>query len=262
MKVIAVCSGGKDSTFNMMECIRHGHEIVGLINLKPPNSGVVAASEINIENYNEEAIDGDISMGDIYLDLFAKAMELPMCKAPNQKSSNKKNKFGNNDLFKVFNQFKTDLESKNSYKVGGISMGVITNSVQKSKMDNICEKLGVQSLAYLYGRKQSEIMSEMIQSGMESIIIKTAYHGLKPEKCLGKSLTELKPILTELETKFDCNVCGEGGEFESLTLDCPLFKKRIVIDESVMQISNTNESVTVGYLNFKKLSLVGKIRSN
>ncbi len=35
MKVIALISGGKDSTFNMMECMKHGHDIVALVNLKP-----------------------------------------------------------------------------------------------------------------------------------------------------------------------------------------------------------------------------------
>lgn len=30
---------------------------------------------------------------------------------------------------------------------------------------------------------------------------------------------------------YGCNVCGEGGEYESLTLDCPLFKRgRLVLD--------------------------------
>lgn len=29
-----------------------------------------------------------------------------------------------------------------------------------------------------------------------------------------------------------CNICGEGGEYETLTLDCPLFTHaRIVVDE-------------------------------
>lgn len=31
------------------------------------------------------------------------------------------------------------------------------------------------------------------------------------------------------QAKYQLNVCGEGGEYESLTLDCPLFKKRIVM---------------------------------
>lgn len=29
-------SGGKDSAYNMMQCVAHGHEIVALANLKPP----------------------------------------------------------------------------------------------------------------------------------------------------------------------------------------------------------------------------------
>ena len=29
--------------------------------------------------------------------------------------------------------------------------------------------------------------------------------------------------------KYGLNVCGEGGEYETFTLDCPLFKKRIVM---------------------------------
>ena len=29
--------------------------------------------------------------------------------------------------------------------------------------------------------------------------------------------------------KFDVHVCGEGGEYESLTLDCPLYQRRLVM---------------------------------
>ena len=29
--------------------------------------------------------------------------------------------------------------------------------------------------------------------------------------------------------KYGINVCGEGGEYETFTLDCPLFLKEIVM---------------------------------
>ena len=32
-------SGGKDSCYNMMQCVKHGHVIVALANLKPSNGG-------------------------------------------------------------------------------------------------------------------------------------------------------------------------------------------------------------------------------
>ena len=50
MKVIALCSGGKDSTYNMMECVRHGHEIVALINLRPPHSLSVRNEQPNSQH--------------------------------------------------------------------------------------------------------------------------------------------------------------------------------------------------------------------
>ena len=31
------------------------------------------------------------------------------------------------------------------------------------------------------------------------------------------------------QEKYGLNVCGEGGEYETFTLDCPLFNKRIVM---------------------------------
>ena len=33
----------------------------------------------------------------------------------------------------------------------------------------------------------------------------------------------------QLHRKYGIHVCGEGGEYETFTLDCPLFKKRIVM---------------------------------
>ncbi len=58
-----------------------------------------------------------------------------------------------------------------------------------------------------------------------------AAQGLDPKAHLGKSVTELAPQLHALAAKYGCNVCGEGGEYETLTLDCPLFSRgRIVLD--------------------------------
>ena len=39
MKVLALISGGKDSCFNMMQCVAAGHDIVALGNLYPVGKG-------------------------------------------------------------------------------------------------------------------------------------------------------------------------------------------------------------------------------
>lgn len=53
MKVVALVSGGKDSCYNMMQCVAAGHEIVALGNLVPYNKGnlyITTKSTHNIIN--------------------------------------------------------------------------------------------------------------------------------------------------------------------------------------------------------------------
>lgn len=78
------------------------------------------------------------------------------------------------------------------------------------------------SLAYLWQRDQPELLQEMIDYPLHAIIIKIASYGLKPQH-LGKSLAELQDYFMKMKEECGMNVCGEGGEFESLVLDCPLF---------------------------------------
>lgn len=66
--------------------------------------------------------------------------------------------------------------------------------------------------------------------------------GLDPHRHLGKPLAGLQPLLMRLRERFGCNVCGEGGEYESLTLDCPWFTGgRIVLEESKVRLDQRGQ---------------------
>ena len=62
----------------------------------------------------------------------------------------------------------------------------------------------------------------MVDAGLHSILVKVASLGLS-ERHLGKSLAQLQSTLSGLADKYACNACGEGGEYETLTLDGPMF---------------------------------------
>lgn len=81
----------------------------------------------------------------------------------------------------------------------------------------------------MWRRDQPELLQEMIDCEIEAIIIKVASLGLTPDRHLGKTIRELQPHLLKMQEKYGLNVCGEGGEYETFTLDCPLFKRRIVV---------------------------------
>ena len=46
--------------------------------------------------------------------------------------------------------------------------------------------------------------------------------------------------LVELDKRVKINISGEGGEFESLVLDGPMFKKKLVIVESEIEEEDEN----------------------
>jgi len=71
-----------------------------------------------------------------------------------------------------------------------------------------------------------ELLQEMVDTGVDAILIKVAGIGLTPQH-LGKSLAEMQSTLLKLQRLYGAHPCGEGGEYETLTLDGPTFRHRL-----------------------------------
>ncbi|XP_071283097.1 diphthine--ammonia ligase isoform X5 [Agelaius tricolor] len=142
--------------------------------------------------------------------------------------------------------------------VEGVSVGAIFSDYQRVRVEDVCRRLNLQPLAYLWHWNQEILLKEMISSNVQAIIIKVAAFGLDPDKHLGKSLGEMEPVLLELSEKYGLHVCGEGGEYETFTLDCPLFKKKIVVDSAEVVMHSADAFAPVAYLHFLKLHLENK----
>lgn len=76
-----------------------------------------------------------------------------------------------------------------------------------------CQRLSLTPLSYLWQRDQAELLSEMIASGVEAVLIKVAGIGLTT-KHLGKTLTEMQPTLTTLVGPLELFIAGDRN--------CPL----------------------------------------
>lgn len=246
MKVVALISGGKDSCYNMMQCAAAGHEIVALANLRPKGKD-------ELDSYMYQ------SVGHQAIDLYAEAIELPLFRQDidgiplNQESEYQPTKGDEvEDLYKLLKNVKDKIQ------IEGVSVGAIFSDYQRVRAENVCNRLGLKMLAYLWHREQKELLKEMINCKVNSIIIKVATLGLNPEQHLGKNLQEMYNHLVKMEEKYGLNVCGEGGEYETFTLDCPLFKKKIVINETQLILHSNDAFAPVGYLNLKSLSLKDK----
>ena len=68
MKVIGLISGGKDSIYNLIQCINNGHTIVCLGHLaRPPNTG-------EMDSYMYQTVGSEM------VDAIAKCLDLPLIK--------------------------------------------------------------------------------------------------------------------------------------------------------------------------------------
>ncbi|XP_004055986.2 diphthine--ammonia ligase isoform X2 [Gorilla gorilla gorilla] len=253
MRVAALISGGKDSCYNMMQCIAAGHQIVALANLRPAENQV-GSDELDSYMYQ--------TVGHHAIDLYAEAMALPLYRRTIRgRSLDTRQVYTKCEGDEVEDLYELLKLVKEKEEVEGISVGAILSDYQRIRVENVCKRLNLQPLAYLWQRNQEDLLREMISSNIQAMIIKVAALGLDPDKHLGKTLDQMEPYLIELSKKYGVHVCGEGGEYETFTLDCPLFKKKIIVDSSEVVIHSADAFAPVAYLRFLELHLEDKVSS-
>lgn len=240
MKVVALVSGGKDSCYAMMKCIQYGHEIVALANLMPGDDSVD-----ELDSYMYQTVGHQIVVS------YAECMGLPLFRRRIQGSTRHQNlsyriTVGDEveDMFIMLKEVKRKIPS-----ITAVSSGAIASDYQRLRVESVCSRLGLVSFAYLWKEDQSLLLQEMISEGIVAITVKVAAMGLDPAKHLGKEIAYLTSYLHKLKDLYGINVCGEGGEYETLTLDCPLFTKaRIVLDDFHIVLHSSDSIAPVGVL--------------
>ncbi len=208
----------------MMKCHEHGHEIVALANLyKIATEGNEDADSFCFQSVGQEIVP-----------MIAECMELPLIRREtDMKAKVTSMAYEATEGDEVEDLYELVKEAKEKFpEIQAVTSGAIFSDYQRVRVENVCSRLGLISLGYLWRRNQTELLSEMNDANLHAILIKVASLGLTSRRHLGKSVTSLMDNFEGMREKFGLNVCGEGGEYETLTLDCPLFKKRIVIDES------------------------------
>ncbi|KZT26860.1 hypothetical protein NEOLEDRAFT_1161800, partial [Neolentinus lepideus HHB14362 ss-1] len=255
MKYVALLSGGKDSCFNLLHCRLNEHELVVAASLGPERG----KEEIDSFFYQ--------TVGQDAVQFVADALDVPLYRrvikgtaievGSEYGSRNARDPAAvqgdeTEDLYALL----YDVKSRHP-DILGVSAGAILSDYQRVRLEHVCRRLSLTPLCYLWQRDQGELLSEMIASGLNAVIIKVAGIGLTL-KHLGKSLAEMHPTLLSLNQRFGSHICGEGGEYETLTLDSPMFKRRIVLTETETVIHSDNDFASVSYLRVKGAALEPK----
>lgn len=251
MNVVALLSGGKDSLYNMYLATKEGHNIVAIANLKPPNQ------QDELDSYMYQTV------GHQAIDLIAEALNKPLFRADiTGKTKNldleyKDESDNDEDEVEQLYCLLRDMREKHNVQFNAVSVGAIASSYQKSRVENICKRLNLNMLAYLWNENQDNLLNEMIVNNFDAILIKVACMGLT-EKHIGLSIKCMQDCLKKLNVDYGTNICGEGGEYETLVLDCPLYSKRLVLDKYDVVCHSDDIFAPVYYIRPTEMHLVNK----
>lgn len=228
MKICALFSGGKDSTYAAW-LLSNEHEISCLLTLNSENKESYMFHTANIEMTKTQA----------------KLMGIPLFF--------KKTKGIKEDELKDIEEGLREMKKR--FRISGITTGAVASEYQKSRIEKICKKIGLECISPLWNRNPEEVLTEMIDNGFEIIITAVAAEGLEKE-WLGRKIDEnsLKEI-KEIKKKYRIHLMGEGGEYETLVTNCPLFSSKIIIEKSERIWDDKTRS---GELIIKKISLKSK----
>jgi diphthine-ammonia ligase len=227
MKLASLFSGGKDSTYAIYLASKT-HAIEYLVTIKSQNTESYMFHTANI-NLTETQ---------------AELMGIPVIY--------KESKGIKEEELKDIESILRELKKKG---IEGITTGAVASNYQKTRIEKICKDLGLECISPFWGRNPEEVLREMVSAGFEIVIVAVAAGGLD-ESWLGRIIDRnCIDELIELNQKLRVHVMGEGGEYETMVLDCPLFRKKIAIEESEKIWHPETRS---GGLEIKKLRLVEK----
>ncbi|MEO2241137.1 MAG: diphthine--ammonia ligase [Euryarchaeota archaeon] len=137
--------------------------------------------------------------------------------------------------------------------VDALVSGAIASRYQKERLDRVCEELGIEPVHPLWGMDPFEELELLLELDFEVVIVAVAAAGLDAS-WLGRRLDEAAVRdLRRLHDRYRVHPAGEGGEYETLVLDAPLYRERLVIERVVRRWEGDS-----GYLEIRKVRTESK----
>jgi len=201
LEAISAWSGGKDSCLACYKAIKKGIDIKYLLNFisRESKRGCFHGIESSL------------------LQLQAKLIGIPLV----QKETTA-------DMKKYEEEFKEAVNALKSDKIKNMVFGDIFLLDHMNWVERVCNDLKITAIEPLWNNKPDDIVNEFIDLGFKAIVVSCQAEKLGKE-FIGRQID--RPLIKEFKERGVCP-CGENGEFHTLVVDGPIFKRRIEILES------------------------------
>jgi diphthine-ammonia ligase len=125
------------------------------------------------------------------------------------------------------------LELKNEYGIEAVVTGDISyvDAFHGNWIDNICEGTGVEVIKPLWEKPRQAIMEDLLASGFK-VIFTCVKQPWLTDDWLGKTIdAERLKEMEDLHSRNGLDLCGEFGEYHTMTMDAPYFQKKLQINQ-------------------------------
>ena len=232
MRVAILASGGKDSTYAAWWAGLQGWEVVSLVTV------LVRGEDSMMFQLQNSWIAGlqAYSIGTSWKPVFSDGeeekeivdLEMALCGNGNVTLSIE-------NVWPEGVEIPKDLEiHKGPLEIDGLVVGALRSDYQKTRIERMCERLGIRSFCPLWHKDQFEHMESLVEHGFEVVFTSVSTEGMD-ERWIGSKLDEdALNELKEASREFRFNLDGEGGEFETIVTDAPHMKRKILLDGEVI----------------------------
>ena len=229
LNVIALISGGKDSFLSLLHCLSLGHDVVAFANLSPPDVTDVS-SDLNSHMYQ--------TAGHALVNLYHQALSIPLYRSSikgttvdqgKEYSAQRTSEGPSDETEDLIPLLQKVLEAHPT--ADALSTGAILSTYQRTRVESVCLRLGLTSLAFLWQYpylpfpqpSPSSELEHIAAVGLDARIVKVASGGLD-DSFLWQSLADAK-VRRRVEKavgRFGGSVLGEGGEYETIVVSGPV----------------------------------------
>jgi diphthine-ammonia ligase len=200
-KAFASWSGGKDCCLALYRALKQGLDVHYLFNMVGKDSNRSKSHGVRAAVIKEQA----------------KAMGIPIMQQPTT----------NGDYEEVFTK------ALQQFNKEGIEVGVfgdIDFEPHREWNERVCKPAGITAQLPLWQEDQTKLLEEFLAAGFKSVVI-AVKADLMGQEFLGRIID--KQFIEDI-AKLNKGItpCGEAGEFHSLVVDGPIFKKRLELTKT------------------------------
>ena len=123
-------------------------------------------------------------------------------------------------------------QATDEHGIGGIVTGAVGSVYQATRVQRVCDDLGLWCFNPLWQLDQVQLLWELVRGGHQ-VMVSGVFAPPLDEEWLGRIIDA--PTVQELEGLWESHgihPAGEGGEIETTVLDAPMFGSRIEVRAS------------------------------